>query len=205
MTLKQLFINNERWAKQCQEKESDYFARLVSIQKPDYLWIGCSDARVPANTIVGLHPGEVFVHRNIANQIQLTDSNIRAVIEFALKELKIRKIIICGHYQCGGVLCSMTGSPYDDVNHWLQDLADKYKNETSLFKDLPTQADQHKKLCELNIKYQISHLMQFDAVQETLKTDPSLVIYGVIYNLGDGLLKPLYTLQNGIFSEVSTS
>jgi carbonic anhydrase len=172
-------------------QDKQYFSRLAQQQSPQYLWIGCSDSRVPANQITGLAPGEVFVHRNIANVVVHTDLNCLSVIQFAVDILKIRHIILCGHYGCSGVQAAMTKHRIGLSDNWLrhvQDVAAKHEGE--LDKVVP-QDQRHRRLCELNVREQVQNIAQCTAVQEAWERGQPLDVHGWIYDLKDGLLTDL--------------
>jgi carbonic anhydrase len=191
MSLKQLLDNNRAWAKEMLTQDKQYFSRLAQQQSPQYLWIGCSDSRVPANQITGLAPGEVFVHRNIANVVVHTDLNCLSVIQFAVDILKIRHIILCGHYGCSGVQAAMTKHRIGLSDNWLrhvQDVAAKHEGE--LDKVVP-QDQRHRRLCELNVREQVQNIAQCTAVQEAWERGQPLDVHGWIYDLKDGLLTDL--------------
>jgi carbonic anhydrase len=191
MSLKQLLDNNRAWAQAEVKADPQYFARLANQQSPQYLWIGCSDSRVPANQITGLAPGEVFVHRNIANVVVHTDLNCLSVIQFAVDILKVRHIILCGHYGCSGVHAAMTKHRIGLSDNWLrhvQDVADKHDPELRTISD---EAERHRRLCEMNVREQVSHIAHCTAVQEAWERGQPLEVHGWIYDLKDGLLRDL--------------
>ncbi len=191
MTLKQLLDNNQAWAKEMLAQDPKFFSRLEGQQFPQYLWIGCSDSRVPANQITGLMPGEVFVHRNIANVVVHTDLNCLSVIQFAVDILKVRHIILCGHYGCTGVQAAMTKHRIGLSDNWLrhvQDVAARHRSELGLIAD---EAKRHRRLCELNVREQVQHIAQCTAVQEAWERSQPLDIHGWIYDLKDGLITDL--------------
>jgi len=194
MSLNQLLDNNRAWARGVVAGDPEYFTRLARQQSPQYLWIGCSDSRVPANQITGLAPGEVFVHRNIANVVVHTDLNCLSVIQFAVDILKIRHIILCGHYGCSGVHAAMTKHRIGLSDNWLrhvQDVAGKYHAELGeLGED-----DRHRRLCELNAREQVENIVQCTAVQEAWERGQPLEVHGWIYDLKDGLLHDLQVSQ----------
>jgi carbonic anhydrase len=185
LSLKQLLENNRAWAKDMLAQDKQYFSRLAQQQSPQYLWIGCSDSRVPANQITGLAPGEVFVHRNIANVVVHTDLNCLSVIQFAVDILKVRHIILCGHYGCSGVEAAMTKHRIGLSDNWLrhvQDVAGKHKGELD---KLVGQQMRHRRLCELNVR---ENIVQCTAVQEAWERGQPLEVTGWIYDLKDGLI-----------------
>jgi carbonic anhydrase len=191
MSLKQLLDNNRAWAREMLSQDKQYFSRLAQQQSPQYLWIGCSDSRVPANQITGLAPGEVFVHRNIANVVVHTDLNCLSVIQFAVDILKIRHIILCGHYGCSGVEAAMTKHRIGLSDNWLrhvQDVAAKHENALD---KVVGQNLRHRRLCELNVQEQVQNIIQCSAVQEAWERDQPLDVHGWIYDLKDGLLTDL--------------
>ena len=188
MSLKQLLENNRAWAKDMLAQDKQFFSRLAQQQSPQYLWIGCSDSRVPANQITGLAPGEVFVHRNIANVVVHTDLNCLSVIQFAVDILKVRHIILCGHYGCSGVEAAMTKHRIGLSDNWLrhvQDVAAKHQPELDKVVGQPLR---HRRLCELNVKEQVQNIAQCTAVQEAWERGQPLEVTGWIYDLKDGLI-----------------
>ena len=191
MSLKQLLDNNRAWAKEMLSQDRQYFSRLAQQQSPQYLWIGCSDSRVPANQITGLAPGEVFVHRNIANVVVHTDLNCLSVIQFAVDILKVRHVILCGHYGCSGVEAAMTKHRIGLSDNWLrhvQDVATKHELELD---KVVGQSARHRRLCELNVREQVQNIAQCTAVQEAWERSQPLEVHGWIYDLKDGLITDL--------------
>ena len=187
-----LLANNKAWAKQVIDEDPEFFARLAKQQKPEYLWIGCSDSRVPANQISGLLPGEVFVHRNVANIVTHTDLNCVSVIEYAVKVLKVRHIIVCGHYQCGGVKAAMEGNAKGNVHQWLTGVRALWNNHKERLQSLsPDHA--LTELCELNVALQMTSVCKMDAIKQAWQSDQPLSVHGWIYAIEDGLLKDLGT------------
>jgi carbonic anhydrase len=188
--LDRLLANNKAWAKQVIDEDPEFFARLAKQQKPEYLWIGCSDSRVPANQISGLLPGEVFVHRNVANIVMPTDLNCVSVIEYAVEVLKVRHIIVCGHYQCGGVKAAMEGNAGGNVHKWLADVRALWNNHKERLQSLsPDRA--LTELCELNVALQMTSVCKMDAIKQAWQSDQPLSVHGWIYAIEDGLLKDL--------------
>jgi carbonic anhydrase len=197
MSLKQLLENNRNWAKASVSGDPEFFSRLARQQSPQYLWIGCSDSRVPANQITGLAPGEVFVHRNIANVVVHTDLNCLSVIQFAVDILKVRHIILCGHYGCSGVQVAMTRHRIGLSDNWLrhvQDVPGRHEKELAA---LPGDDARHRRLCELNVLAQMRNLSQCTAVQEAWERSQPLELHGWIYDLKDGLLHDLKVTRSG--------
>jgi len=196
MSLKQLLENNRAWAKDMLAQDKQYFSRLAQQQTPQYLWIGCSDSRVPANQITGLAPGEVFVHRNIANVVVHTDLNCLSVIQFAVDILRVRHIILCGHYGCSGVHAAMTKHRIGLSDNWLrhvQAVAAKHEGELGR---LAAEETRHRRLCELNAREQVQNIVQCTAVQEAWERGQPLEVHGWIYDLKDGLLHDLQVSQS---------
>lgn len=188
--LPQLFENNRRWAARMTAEDSQFFARLAEQQSPAYLWIGCSDSRVPANEIVGLLPGELFVHRNIANIVSQTDTNALSVLQFAVETLGVQHVIVCGHYGCGGVQAALNNNAQGLVYQWLAPIRDTASRRMQELNALPT--DQRvDRLCELNVMAQALAVAQTDTVRATWARRQPLVIHGWIYRITDGLLKDL--------------
>jgi carbonic anhydrase len=197
LSLEKLLQNNRAWAKEMLAQDEKYFSRLEHLQSPQYLWIGCSDSRVPANQITGLAPGEVFVHRNIANVVVHTDLNCLSVIQFAVDILKVRHIILCGHYGCSGVQAAMTKHRIGLSDNWLrhvQDVATKHEPALSAIGD---DAKRHRRLCELNAREQVLNIAQCTAVQEAWERGQPLEVHGWIYDLKDGLLTDLAVSRSG--------
>lgn len=189
--LTDLLEHNRRWSEKRQQDDPEYFHRLVAIQQPEYLWIGCSDSRVPANVITGLEPGEVFVHRNVANLVHRGDLNLLSVLEFAVDTLNIEHIILCGHYGCGGVRAALDGHRHGIVDHWLQpirDTADAHAEELDSFGSDSASQD---RLCELSIQAQVENLARTPIIQYAWKRGRRINIHGWVYSLSDGLIRDL--------------
>jgi len=185
--------------------DPDFFLRLVHQQKPDYLWIGCSDSRVPANEIVGMLPGELFVHRNVANLVTHTDLNCLSVLQYAVEYLKVRHIIVCGHYGCGGVHAAVTGVKLGLIDNWLRHVQDVQLKHQEILSDFICSSDVLiNKICELNVIEQVQNVCRTTIVQEAWGRKQELTVHGWIYDLGDGLIKDLHaTASNN--QESSTS
>lgn len=189
--LQHLFDNNKRWASGMTSEDPHYFQRLSSYQNPDYLWIGCADSRVPANEIIGLEPGEVFVHRNVANIVVHTDMNCLSVIQYAVEVLKVKHIIVCGHYGCGGVHAAMENHQHGMIDNWLRNIKDIYfthQQEVDAITDSRARADH---MCELNVIQQVSNVCYTTIVQNAWRNGQSLAVHGWVYGLKDGLLNDL--------------
>lgn len=186
-----LFANNRTWAAEITQKEPGFFERLAGQQAPEFLWIGCADSRVPANQIVGLLPGQLFVHRNVANLVVHTDLNCLSCIEYAVDALRVRHIIVCGHYGCGGVLAALRGDRLGLIDNWLrhiQDIREKHGAELQL---LASENERHARLCELNVIEQAINVCQSTVVQDAWQREQPLTVHGWIYSLADGLLRDL--------------
>lgn len=185
--LPQLFANNQQWAQRMVALDPQYFTRLRNQQSPKYLWIGCADSRVPANEITGLEPGEIFVHRNVANLVIHSDFNSLAVIQYAVEHLRVEHIIICGHENCGGVKASMEDRPHGLVDNWIRPIRELYLKNLQELKPLDEDARLHR-LCELNVRKQVENLCSSTIVQDAWKRNHTLTIHGWFYSLTDGLL-----------------
>ena len=188
----QLLANNRAWAAAIERDDPGFFQRLTTQQKPQYLWIGCSDSRVPANQISGLLPGEVFVHRNVANVILHTDLNCLAVVEFAVKVLEVRHVIVCGHYGCGGVEAAMKGQQLGLLGDWLRSIRDLVELHQDQLADLDEDATLAR-LCELNVQHQLRSLCQTSIMQEAWERGQDVTVHGWIYSIDNGLLHDLGT------------
>ncbi len=191
-TLKHLFDSNLAWAAAIKEKDPDFFSRLSKQQAPEYLWIGCSDSRVPANQIVNLPPGEVFVHRNIANVVVHTDLNCLSVIQFAVEVLRIEHVILCGHYGCGGIRAAMENHENGLIDNWLRHVKDVIRFNAEDFEGLGEE-EKLDLLCELNVKEQVTNICNTTVVQNAWKRGARLSVHGWIYNIKNGILRDLDT------------
>jgi carbonic anhydrase len=190
-TLPQLFANNRAWADKVQRDNPDFFKRLAEQQSPQYLWIGCSDSRVPANEIIGLLPGEVFVHRNIANVVVHTDLNCLSVIQFAVDVLKVKHIMVTGHYGCGGVRAALFGDRLGLVDNWLHHVHDVRDKHLAQLMGLPLEAPRVNRLCELNVIEQVANVCQTTIVRDAWERGQPLSVHGWVYTLHDGKLHDL--------------
>lgn len=191
-TLKHLLDNNIAWAASIKKKDPEFFTRLSKQQAPEYLWIGCSDSRVPANQITNLAPGEVFVHRNIANVVVHTDLNCLSVIQFAVEILKVKHIILCGHYGCGGVKAALEDQEHGLIDNWLRHVKDVIRFNAPKFEGLEHD-DQLNLLCELNVKEQVKNICNTTIVKNAWKQGRDLSVHGWIYSVENGVLKDLDT------------
>jgi carbonic anhydrase len=193
-----LFDNNIRWAEEIKAEDPHFFEKLAAQQSPEYLWIGCSDSRVPANEIVGLLPGELFVHRNIANSVVHTDLNCLSVIHYAVVVLKVKHVIVCGHYGCGGVQAAMDDKQVGLVDHWLRNIRDIYFNKQSAFKEGLNDKERVNLLCELNVAQQVANVTHLPCIQNAWEEGQQLSVHGWIYDINDGLLKRLTPSINSV-------
>ena len=195
--LSHLFEKNRAWAAQVKAKEPGFFAELERQQSPNYLWIGCSDSRVPANQIIGLMPGEIFVHRNIGNVVVHTDFNCLSVIEFAVDLLKVKHIIVCGHYGCSGVQAAMDDLKVGIATNWLRNIQDVFHKYSSALDGIEDLVKRAQRLCELNAMEQAMNVCQTTIVREAWERGQELTVHGWVYGLGDGLLRDLHLSISG--------
>ncbi|MDA0148636.1 carbonate dehydratase [Vibrio sp. LaRot3] len=188
--IKQLFDNNSKWSEEIKSERPEYFAKLAQGQKPDFLWIGCSDSRVPAERLTGLFSGELFVHRNVANLVIHTDLNCLSVVQYAVDVLKVKHIIICGHYGCGGVNAAIDNPKLGLINNWLLHIRDIYLKHRSYLDQMPEQ-EKADKLSELNVAEQVYNLGNSTIMQNAWERDQEVEIHGVVYGIDDGRLEYL--------------
>ena len=189
--LPELLAHNRAWAAEQSRRDPAFFQRLCAIQRPDYLWIGCADSRVPANTIVGLAPGEVFVHRNVANIVRPDDPNCLSVLQYAVDVLGISQIIVCGHYRCGGVQAALGPATTDPLEGWLAPLRSLHESHAAELDAVADPTARWNHLCELNVMAQVRTVASLATVQDAWRRGQRLVIHGWIYDLSDGLLRDL--------------
>ena len=189
-TLQKLLDKNKAWAAGMVSENPTFFTTLAQRQQPEYLWIGCSDSRVPASQIIDMPPGQVFVHRNIANQVQISDPNCLAVIQFAVEVLEIKHIIVCGHYGCGGVQAAMENSASGILDHWLWNIRLMLEKHADLLDRVPKEK-QLDAACELNVNEQIMTLARHRSIQDGWKRGAEIIIHGCIYGIADGILRDL--------------
>ncbi|PHH88799.1 hypothetical protein CDD83_7036 [Cordyceps sp. RAO-2017] len=187
-----LFAHNRAWAADKRERDPGYFERLSAGQAPDYLWIGCSDSRIPAEQIAGLEPGEAFIHRNIANLVCNTDLNVMAVINYAVRHLGVKHVVVCGHYGCGGVKAAMTPRDLGLLNPWLRNIRDVYRLHEAELDAIPDQEARYDRLVELNVVEQCRNIVKTAAVQQSFQRDRFPVVHGWVFGFRDGLLKDLH-------------
>ena len=191
MPLKELLDRNKTWADAMRAEDPQFFRRLSQQQAPKYLWIGCSDSRVPANQITGLQPGEVFVHRNVANVVVHTDLNALSTIQFAVDVLKVEHILVVGHYGCGGVHAALTGARVGLADNWLRHVGDVSNKHAALIAELDMESLRHARLCELNVIEQVTNVCQTTIVQDAWARGQKLSVHGWVYSLLDGRVREL--------------
>jgi carbonic anhydrase len=189
--LPKLFENNRNWAEKIKIEDPQYFERLSHTQTPEYLWIGCADSRVPANEIVGLGPGELFVHRNIANMVPPFDANVHSVMQYAVEVLKVKHIIVCGHYGCGGVLAALRDWSGLPLENWLAHVRAVYRAHKDELDAAPSEETRWRRLCELNVMAQVCAARDAEVVKQAWRKDQPVMVHGWIYDLKEGLLKDL--------------
>jgi len=194
-SIEKLMLENKAWAAEKTADDPEYFERLSHLQTPEFLWIGCSDSRVPANEITGTQPGEIFVHRNIANLVIHTDVNLLSVLEYAVVHLKVRHVIVCGHYGCGGIKAAMTNHDYKQVlNMWLRNIKDVYRLHKEELDGISDMEDRTDRLTELNVKEQVMHLAKTSIIQRAWVHEKRPHLHGWVYGLKDGLIKPVFEM-----------
>jgi carbonic anhydrase len=190
-----LLLQNKAWSEEKTQLDEKYFFRLAHQQKPKFLWIGCSDSRVPANEITGTDPGEVFVHRNIANMVVHTDLNLLSVLQYAIEHLKVEHVIVCGHYGCGGVDAAVSNKSFGLINKWLRNIKEVYKNYQTEIDSEPDHEARVNKLVEYNVLEQCQDLIKTSIIQKSWQERNSPEIHGWVYGLSDGLVKELITIK----------
>jgi len=194
----ELLKNNRQWASDLVEKEPDFFKNLSSLQNPQFLWIGCSDSRVPADKITGTMPGEIFVHRNISNMVVHTDVNLLSVLDFAINHLNVKHVIVCGHYGCGGVKAAMTNHDYNYVlNMWLRNIKDVYRLYREELENIDDEEKRTDRLVELNVKEQVMHLAKTSIIQRAWQNEKRPHLHGWVYGLKDGIINPVFEMKAG--------
>lgn len=191
-----LISNNLQWAERIKQADPEYFPNLSKQQNPDYLWIGCSDSRVPATQIVDMEPGQIFVHRNVANLVIHTDFNLLAVLQYAVDVLQVEHVIVCGHYGCGGVEAALGNQPLGIIDNWLQNIKDIKKRNEDRFAGLSFQ-QQSDLLCELNVTEQAKNISQTTIVRQAWERGQALAVHGWIYSIADGLIRDLKVTNTG--------
>lgn len=186
-----LLDGNRRWVQECLDDDPSYFTEMAKGQSPAYLWIGCADSRVPANVITGTAPGEVFVHRNIANVVAHTDSNMLSVLQYAVEYLEVQHVIVCGHYGCGGVDAAMSNKDYGFINNWLMHIKDVYRLHTDELEELRSREALLRRMTELNVLEGVTNLAKTTIIQEAWQKRQAPQIHGWVYDLGEGLIRDL--------------
>lgn len=193
-----LLSENKNWAAEKKSSDPEYFDRLAHLQTPEFLWIGCSDSRVPANEITGTQPGEIFVHRNVANLVVNTDVNLLAVLDFAVTHLKVKHVIICGHYGCGGIKAAATKHDFKPVlNMWLRNIKDVYRLHQQELDAISDTEEREDRLVELNVKEQIYNLAKTTIIQRAWRKEQRPDLHGWVYGLKDGIIKPISEMKAG--------
>jgi carbonic anhydrase len=195
--IEQLLLNNKEWAQQKLSVDETYFDRLADSQHPHFLWIGCADSRVPANEITGTGPGEMFVHRNVANLVVHTDMNMLSVLQYAVEVLQVKHIIVCGHYNCGGVKAAMTHSDLGLINKWLRNIKDVYERHEAELQALPEGPERFNRLVELNVREQVHNLQKTTIVQRSWKKYQLPALHGWVFDLKTGFINEILSLQPG--------
>lgn len=189
--------DNKEWAAKQLKNDPEYFKRLVEIQAPEILWIGCSDSRVPADRITATEPGEIFVHRNVANLVVHTDLNLLSVLQYAVEILKVKHIIVCGHYNCGGIIAAMNNQSLGLIDKWLWNIKNVYRLHREEIDSLATQEEKIKLLTELNVKEQVMNLSKTSIVQKSWKQTNCPDLHGWVYDLRDGIIDPIFEMPAG--------
>lgn len=197
LSYERLLADNKVWAKEKLAVDPEYFNRLVHVQNPEFLWIGCSDSRVPANEITGTQPGEIFVHRNIANMVIHTDLNLLSVLQYAVEVLKVKHIIVCGHYGCGGVKAAMTNHNFGIINKWIRNIKDVHRFHREEVDAISDENEQLNRMIELNVQEQVLNLAKTSIIQKAWKERNVPHLHGWVYDLQDGLIKPIQEMQAG--------
>ncbi|MDD2793365.1 MAG: carbonate dehydratase [Sediminibacterium sp.] len=192
-----LLLENKAWAKEKVTDDPEYFSRLVNLQTPEFLWIGCSDSRVPANEITGTQPGEIFVHRNIANMVVNTDLNLLSVLSYAVETLKVKHIIVCGHYGCGGVKAAMTNHNLGIINKWLRNIKDVHRFHRAEVDSIQHEDQRLNRMIELNVMEQVMNLAKTSIVQKAWKHNNMPHLHGWVYDLHDGIINPVFEMAAG--------
>lgn len=186
-----LLLENKAWAIEQKKRDPEFFTRLQNQQAPEFLWIGCSDSRVPPNQITNTQPGEMFIHRNIANLVVNTDINFLSVLQYAVEVLKVKHVIVCGHYGCGGVKAAMAPKGYGIIDHWLKEIKDVYRFHKEELDTLENENDKFDRLVELNVREAIFSLAKTTIIQKAWKDEQRPQLHGWVYSLSDGIIKPV--------------
>jgi carbonic anhydrase len=202
VSYEQIFENNKQWVAEMEKRDAHFFEKLASEQNPDYLYIGCSDSRVPANEIMGLEPGDVFVHRNVANLVNNTDLNVMSVINFAVKHLSVKHIIVCGHYNCGGVKAAMIPKDMGLLNPWLRTIRDVYRMHAVELDGIKEERLRYNRLVELNVIEQATNVIKTAAVQKSYQQKGYPVVHGWVFDLHTGILIDLKINFEAILKDI---
>jgi carbonic anhydrase len=198
LSYEKLLLENKAWASEKVAEDPDYFNRLAHLQTPEFLWIGCSDSRVPANEITGTQPGEIFVHRNVANLVINTDVNLLSVLDYAVVHLKVKHVIVCGHYGCGGIKAATTKTDYKQVlNMWLRNIKDVYRIHRQELDEITNEEQRTDRLVELNVIEQVQNLAKTSIIQRAWDQELRPDLHGWVYGLKDGLIKPVFEMKAG--------
>ena len=192
-----LLQENKLWASEKKKIDPEYFSRLSHLQTPEFLWIGCSDSRVPANEITGTQPGEIFVHRNVANMVVHTDLNLLTVLDYAVRVLKVQHIIVCGHHGCGGIRAAMTNHDMGIANKWLRNIKDVYRYHRDEVDEIQEEELKIDKMVELNVKEQVMNLAKTSIIQRSWKYENRPQLHGWVYDLKDGIIDPICEMPAG--------
>ncbi|MBX0332530.1 carbonic anhydrase [Pontibacter sp. HSC-14F20] len=193
--MEKIFENNKKWVERKLVEDKDYFNKLANGQKPRYLYIGCSDSRIPINEVTGTGPGEIFVHRNIANMVVHTDMNLLSVLQYAVEVLKVKDIIVCGHYGCGGVAAAASNKQFGLMDNWLRNIKDVIRLHEQELMSIEDETERHRRLVELNITEQVLNLSKTSIIQNAMQTDDPPKLYGLVYDLNEGLLRDLNVME----------
>jgi carbonic anhydrase len=193
-----LLLENKAWAAEKVQDDPEYFKRLALLQTPEFLWIGCSDSRVPANEITGTQPGEIFVHRNVANLVVNTDVNLLAVLDYAVTHLKVKHVIVCGHYGCGGIKAAATKTDFKPVlNMWLRNIKDVIRVHREELDQIENEEERSDRLVELNVREQVANLAKTTIIQRCWEKEQRPDLHGWVYGLKDGIIKPVFEMKAG--------
>jgi len=193
-----LLLENKAWAAEKKSEDPEYFERLSHLQTPEFLWIGCSDSRVPANEITGTQPGEIFVHRNVANLVVNTDVNLLAVLDFAVTHLKVKHVIVCGHYGCGGIKAAATKTDYKPIlNMWLRNIKDVMRHHRQELENINDEENRLDRLVELNVQEAVYNLAKTTIIQRCWEKEKRPDLHGWVYGLKDGIIKPVFEMKAG--------
>ncbi len=191
-----LLLENKAWAKEQKSRDPEFFTRLENQQTPEFLWIGCSDSRVPPNQITNTQPGEMFIHRNIANLVVNTDINLLSVLQYAVDVLKVKHVIVCGHYGCGGVKAAMTQKRFGIIDNWLKEIKDVYRMYQDEITAIETEDERFDHMVELNVREQVFNLAKTTIIQKAWKEEQRPQLHGWVYRLSDGIIKPVCEMDS---------